>query len=164
MLGIRISSRVLIAPVLSPEPRLRESSVIGSLTCLHYQLRKSIAGEFLATAVAFALFLALTPCCEVDAATSAPTQIRTDVYPDGHGTGDDHGTPISSDSCAAWTNDNAVVIDGSALLPKAEYDPPLQWFREKEIETIFQAPSSPPISLHPPPAIPIYLLFVHLLF
>jgi len=154
----------LIAPVLSPESRLRESSVIVSLTRLHRQLRKSNTGEFLVTAIAFALFLALTPCCEVDAATSVPTLIRTDVYPDGHGTGDDHGMPISSDSCAAWTNDNTAVIDGSALLPTAESDPPLQWFREKEIEIIFRAPLSLPTSRHSPPKIPVYLLFVHLLF
>jgi len=136
-----------------------------SLTQFHRQLRNSGAGALLVTAVAMALFLALTPCCEVNAAISAPTPIGSDVHADAQDNGHDHGgAPFSSDTCAAWANDNPAVFDGSALLLTAESDVSMPWIGQKESETRDQAPVPLPPSLHSPPSIPIYLQYAHLLF
>lgn len=136
-----------------------------SLTRFHRQLRNSGAGALLVTVVAMALILALTPCCEVNAAISAPTPIESDVHADAHDNGHVYGgVPFSNDTCVAWANDNPAVFDGSALLLTSEYDLSFQLIGQKEAGTRVQVPVPLPPSLHSPPSIPIYLQYAHLLF
>jgi len=146
------------------ETLFEECRVRFSLLRFHQRLRTTGAGAVLAAVTAFAVLLLLTPCCDVEAAITAPVQTGVDDHSVDHAHDHGAGAPSTGDSCATWTDNNNALVDNSAALPTAGFDlvvhrvdgyvPP--------IDILFT--SVPPPSVHSPPAIPAYRLYAHLLF
>jgi len=146
------------------ETQFEECRVRLSLLRFHQRLRTTGASAALAALTAFAVLLLLTPCCDVEAAITAPIQTGVDDHSVDHAHDHDAGAPSTGDSCAAWTDNNNALVDNSAALPTAGFDLAVHWVDgyAAPIDILFT--SLPPPSVHSPPAIPAYLLYAHLLF
>lgn len=108
------------------------------------------------TALAVALVLLLTPCCEVFAALpAAGVPAHTDAFHAHHGDGD---APPSGEHCASWL-DQAFIPLGDAVMPSSgptgiDAAPPYQ-------QSSVQFPRMASVDPHagaPPPGRAVYLL------
>lgn len=112
----------------------------------------------MSTALAVALVLLLTPCCEVFAALAiADAPAKTDVSHAHHH--DDSDAPPSGEHCAPWLEQAFIVSGSDAVLPSSGpsgIDAPLSYKRPS-----VQFPRMAGVVPHagaPPPARALYLL------
>jgi hypothetical protein len=108
----------------------------------------------MSTALAVALILLLTPCCEVFAAlATAAVPAHTGTLHTHH---DDGDTPPAGEHCAPWL-DQAFIPVGTAALPAPPgIDAPLPY--QQSAVQYPRATSIVPHAGAPPPARAVYLL------
>ena len=138
-----------------------------SLTRFRRFLQQSwYAGPGMAAAIALTMLFALTPCCEVSAALSAPASSVPDGHDhdQGHGDAHPHDTP-SSDPCLAWVDNNLNALDTTTDLSIPERDPtPVLFTMLSMAAPSMESPPRDWQSCHsPPPRVPLYLRNGHLL-